>query len=137
MSPGPCWSWPTGVSGQPGRPTRSPRPRRPDPGAVAVPPGSLPLSPAAIGAVVGASLPEGAVIVDEAITASLGLAAGTAAAPPHDWLSLTGGAIGQGLPVATGAAVAAPDGGRSAWRPTGAPCTRSRPCGPRPARAST
>ena len=69
---------------------------------------ALSLSPAAIGAVVGVNLPEGAVIVDEAITASLGLAAGTAAAPPHDWLSLTGGAIGQGLPVATGAAVASP-----------------------------
>ena len=33
----------------------------------------------------------------------------TAGAPPHDWLCLTGGAIGQGLPVALGAAVAAPD----------------------------
>ena len=30
-------------------------------------------------------------------------------APAHDWLCLTGGAIGQGLPVAVGAAVAAPD----------------------------
>jgi acetolactate synthase-1/2/3 large subunit len=76
--------------------------------AVGLPPGPSSLSAAAIGAVVGASLPEGAVIVDEAITASLGLAAGTAGAPPHDWLSLTGGAIGQGLPAATGAAVASP-----------------------------
>ena len=33
----------------------------------------------------------------------------TAGAPPHDWLCLTGGAIGQGLPVALGAAVACPD----------------------------
>jgi acetolactate synthase-1/2/3 large subunit len=33
----------------------------------------------------------------------------TAGAPPHDWLTLTGGAIGQGLPLATGAAVACPD----------------------------
>ena len=33
----------------------------------------------------------------------------TAGAPRHDWLTLTGGAIGQGLPVATGAAVACPD----------------------------
>ena len=32
-----------------------------------------------------------------------------AGAPPHDWLCRTGGAIGQGLPVALGAAVAAPD----------------------------
>ena len=33
----------------------------------------------------------------------------TAGAAPHDWLGHTGGAIGQGLPVATGAAVAAPE----------------------------
>jgi acetolactate synthase-1/2/3 large subunit len=33
----------------------------------------------------------------------------TAGAPRHSWLTLTGGAIGQGLAVATGAAVAAPD----------------------------
>jgi acetolactate synthase-1/2/3 large subunit len=32
----------------------------------------------------------------------------TAGAPRHDVLTLTGGAIGQGLPVATGAAVALP-----------------------------
>ena len=31
----------------------------------------------------------------------------THAAPPHDWLHLAGGAIGDGLPVATGAAIAA------------------------------
>ena len=31
-----------------------------------------------------------------------------AGAPPHDWLSLTGGSIGLGLPLATGAAVACP-----------------------------
>ena len=33
----------------------------------------------------------------------------TAGGPRHDWLTLTGGAIGQGMPVATGAAVACPD----------------------------
>jgi acetolactate synthase-1/2/3 large subunit len=59
--------------------------------------------------VVGALLPEGAIVSDESITASVFLPAATAAAPPHDWLSLTGGAIGQGLPVATGAAIACPD----------------------------
>jgi acetolactate synthase-1/2/3 large subunit len=37
------------------------------------------------------------------------LAASTAGAPRHDLLALTGGAIGQGLPVAVGAAVACPD----------------------------
>ena len=33
----------------------------------------------------------------------------TGNAAPHDWLTLTGGAIGQGLPLALGAAVACPD----------------------------
>ena len=56
-----------------------------------------------------AALPEGAIVVDEAVTAAAPILAATAGAPPHDWLTLTGGAIGQGLPVATGAAVACPD----------------------------
>ncbi len=60
-------------------------------------------------AVIGALLPEGAIVSDEANTSGLWLPAATAGAPPHDWLTLTGGAIGQGLPVATGAAVACPD----------------------------
>jgi len=65
------------------------------------------------GQVVGALLPEGAIVVDESITASVGLAQPTAGAAPHDWLTLTGGAIGFGPPAATGAAVAAPD--RPVW----------------------
>jgi acetolactate synthase I/II/III large subunit len=59
-------------------------------------------------AVIGALLPEGAVVCDEANTNGVWLPAATAGAPPHDWLTLTGGAIGQGLPLATGAAVASP-----------------------------
>jgi acetolactate synthase-1/2/3 large subunit len=74
--------------------------------AVRLAPAPGPLTAEAIGAVIGASLPEGAIVVDEAITAGVGLQAGTAGAAPHDWLGNTGGAIGQGLPVATGAAVA-------------------------------
>ena len=62
-------------------------------------------------AVIGALLPDGAIVSDEANTSGLWLPAATAGAPPHDWLTLTGGAIGQGLPLATGAAVACP--GRS------------------------
>ncbi len=57
----------------------------------------------------GALLPEGAVVSDEGNTAGLFAPGATAGSPPHDWLTLTGGAIGQGLPVAVGAAVAAPD----------------------------
>jgi acetolactate synthase-1/2/3 large subunit len=72
-----------------------------------IPPGEL--TPRALAAVVGALLPEGAVVVDEALTSGVGLAELTSGAPRHDWLSLTGGAIGDGLPMAVGAAVACPD----------------------------
>jgi acetolactate synthase-1/2/3 large subunit len=58
---------------------------------------------------IGAILPEGAIISDEAVTSGQMLVASTAGAPRHDLLTLTGGAIGQGLPVATGAALACPD----------------------------
>jgi acetolactate synthase-1/2/3 large subunit len=58
---------------------------------------------------IGAVLPEGAIISDEAQTSGVTLAAHTAGAPQHDVLALTGGAIGQGMPVAVGAAIACPD----------------------------
>jgi acetolactate synthase I/II/III large subunit len=61
------------------------------------------------GQVIARFLPENAVISEEAGTAIPGIALLTANAAPHDFLSLTGGSIGQGLPVATGAAVACPD----------------------------
>jgi acetolactate synthase I/II/III large subunit len=62
-----------------------------------------------LAAAVGATLPEGAIVVDEGNTSGLFVQAATAGAPRHDWLTLTGGAIGIGLPMATGAAVAAPE----------------------------
>src|SRR3954469_2204040 len=58
---------------------------------------------------IGAVLPEGAIVSDEAVTSGLSLPTTTAGAPRHDWLTLTGGAIGQGLPVGVGGAVACPD----------------------------
>ena len=61
------------------------------------------------GAAIAATMPEGAIVMDEAATTGLPFLAASAAAPPHTYLSLTGGAIGQGLPCATGAAVACPD----------------------------
>ena len=67
-----------------------------------------PLSPVTLAAVLGALLPEGAIVVDEALTSGSKLTAATAGSPRHDWLTLTGGAIGQGLPCALGAAVASP-----------------------------
>ncbi|MGO8961804.1 MAG: acetolactate synthase large subunit [Streptosporangiaceae bacterium] len=66
------------------------------------------LTAAAAAAVIGALMPEGAIICDEANTSGLWLPGATAGAPPHDWLSLTGGAIGLCLPLATGAAMACP-----------------------------
>ena len=86
--------------------------RRPTPPriqAAAVP--DLPTGPLTADAVcqaLGALLPEGAIVSDEGNTSGLFAAGHTAGAPAHDWLCLTGGAIGQGLPVALGAAVAAP-----------------------------
>jgi len=68
-----------------------------------------PLTAEAVALAVGAVLPEGAIVSDEANTSGLWAPGATAGAPRHDWLCLTGGAIGQGLPVATGAAVACPD----------------------------
>ncbi len=63
----------------------------------------------AIAAALGALLPEEAIVVDEGNTAGLWSPMLTAGAAPHDWLTLTGGAIGYGMPTAIGAAVACPD----------------------------
>ena len=58
---------------------------------------------------VGHLLPERAIIVDEAQTSGVMLPHYTSGSPRHDVLTLTGGAIGQGLPNAVGAAIACPD----------------------------
>jgi acetolactate synthase I/II/III large subunit len=55
-----------------------------------------------------ALLPENAVIADESVSFGRAFWGGTSAAAPHDWIQITGGAIGDGLPLATGAAVGAP-----------------------------
>lgn len=82
------------------------KPALQQPGRPAIPDGELTAETAA--AVIGALLPDGAIVCDEANTSGLWLPGATASAPPHDWLTLTGGAIGQGLPLATGAAIACP-----------------------------
>lgn len=58
---------------------------------------------------IAATLPEHAIVSDEAATSGIFMFRATKNAPEHDWLSNTGGAIGQGMPVATGAAIACPD----------------------------
>ncbi len=72
-------------------------------------PGTGPLGVTNLAAAVAGSLPEGAIVVDEANTSGIALPGALAGAARHSLLTLTGGAIGQGLPAATGAAVAAPD----------------------------
>ncbi len=67
-----------------------------------------PIRPKAIGAILGELMPEDAIVSDEGTTAGALAFPLTAGAVRHDWLYLTGGAIGQGLPVAVGAAVACP-----------------------------
>jgi acetolactate synthase-1/2/3 large subunit len=67
------------------------------------------LTGASLAAVIAATLPEGAIVCDESNTNSAHMSAATVACAPHDWLQLTGGAIGVGLPLATGAAIACPD----------------------------
>jgi len=64
--------------------------------------------PEAVARTVGALLPENAVVVDEAVSFGRGFFPFTAGAAPHDWLQITGGSIGDGVPLATGAAIGAP-----------------------------
>jgi acetolactate synthase-1/2/3 large subunit len=62
-----------------------------------------------LGTILASLLPENAIVVDEAATSGLAFSALSAGAARHTLLALTGGAIGQGLPCATGAAIACPD----------------------------
>jgi acetolactate synthase-1/2/3 large subunit len=70
---------------------------------------SGPIGAKTLGDVIGSLLPEGAIVADEGNTEGFLVSLLTAGAPPHSWLSNTGGSIGHGLPLATGAAVACPD----------------------------
>ncbi len=62
-----------------------------------------------LGQALGATMPEGAIVVDESVTTGRGFFPYSAGAPPHDWLNNMGGSIGFGTPVAVGAAVACPN----------------------------
>lgn len=63
-----------------------------------------------IGQAIGRYLPEQSIIIDEAATSSAGPMMATEHAAPHDFLTaLTGGSLGQGMPMAVGAATACPD----------------------------
>lgn len=88
------------IGADPVPPVAAARPKMPDPGE---------LTPESLPQAIAATLPEGTIVVDESISAGRGIWPATQAAPRHTWLSLTGGAIGIGLPMAVGAAVACPD----------------------------
>lgn len=67
------------------------------------------LSPQAIGSIIAQTLPEGAIVSIEGGTCGYPFATASAMSSRCTLLTNTGGAIGQGLPVATGAAIACPD----------------------------
>jgi len=67
------------------------------------------LTGTAVNIITARLLPENAIVCDESVTQGREFPAISATSAPHDWLQLTGGAIGIGLPLATGAAVACPD----------------------------
>jgi acetolactate synthase-1/2/3 large subunit len=66
------------------------------------------LTSAAVNRLTLRALPEGAIVVDESVTSGREIAQLNMGAAPHDWLAITGGAIGQGIPTAVGAGVACP-----------------------------
>ncbi|MDR7151912.1 acetolactate synthase-1/2/3 large subunit [Hydrogenophaga palleronii] len=81
----------------------------PMPAAVLSPPEEGPLTPARIALALANQLPDRAIVSVEGGTCGYPFYAVSAAAKPHTTLTNTGGAIGQGLPVAMGAAIACPD----------------------------
>jgi len=68
---------------------------------------SQPLGAWQIGETLARHLPDNAILFFFYVTSCQEIYTATQAGPRHDWLGHTGGAIGQGLPLAVGAAVAA------------------------------
>jgi acetolactate synthase-1/2/3 large subunit len=62
-----------------------------------------------IGAVLGACIPDNAIVVDESISVGRGFFPPTIGARRHDWMNSMGGSLGYALPASIGAAIAAPD----------------------------
>jgi acetolactate synthase-1/2/3 large subunit len=82
-------------------PAGPPKPELPGPDVL--------LTGAVVGQTLAALLTEGAIVSVEGGTCGYPFYTASAAAPAHTVLTNTGGAIGQGLPAALGAAIAAPD----------------------------
>jgi acetolactate synthase-1/2/3 large subunit len=79
-----------------------------DAGVAELPPAG-PLTVESIGRILAALLPENAVISDEMVSSGPEVGKWLVKAAAHDFLPVTGGSIGQGLPVAVGAALACPE----------------------------
>jgi acetolactate synthase-1/2/3 large subunit len=62
-----------------------------------------------LSATIAAAIPEGAIIIDERLSSATQVERLSVGAPPHSWLSITGGSIGIGPPLSVGAAIACPD----------------------------
>jgi acetolactate synthase-1/2/3 large subunit len=75
-------------------------------GGLAMPTG--PLTPDAMSVMIARAVPENVIVCEEILTSIGRLAALAPTMAPHDYLPLTGGSIGIGIPLATGAAVACP-----------------------------
>jgi acetolactate synthase I/II/III large subunit len=67
------------------------------------------LTPSTVAAALAALMPEQAILCDESVTCGRNLFQYTRNTPQHEYLQLTGGSIGLGLPMATGAAIACPN----------------------------
>ena len=63
----------------------------------------------AVAVMVAHKIPENAIVCEEAITSGRRFFALSAFAAPHDFIMTTGGSIGDGIPLATGAAIGCPD----------------------------
>lgn len=70
---------------------------------------SVPVNGAQACALIAALLPENSIICDESVTAGSSFLQDSENAATHDYLQLTGGAIGSGIPLALGAAIACPN----------------------------
>jgi len=67
------------------------------------------LTAQSVGQSLARHMPENALVSDDGVSNGLLSYLPTQNGQPHDWMMLTGGAIGQGLPLALGAALAAPE----------------------------
>ncbi|MBB6412875.1 acetolactate synthase large subunit [Mesorhizobium sangaii] len=87
------------------------KPSQPTAFATAFPDAATPsgqLTEDAIALSVAHKLPADAIVCDEAVTSARRFFALSAFAAPHDYMMTTGGSIGGGIPLATGAAIACP-----------------------------